>query len=148
MLACFYTFVRDVGSGKEHLLKYNRVYVDIREASGGQYLPFRKKVGLLMPKRYMSKMAKWKEMRIQTLHPQPYPVTDPEATPKPPGQLLVQFAKEPDAVAWKNLPHSLMSGSCDCLPKNSGGACWGGCNPCIPLQCFLFRKSHFKLSKF
>lgn len=48
--------------------------------------------------------------RESRLHQQPQPVTDPEATPKPPGQLPVQFAKEPDAVAWKNLFHSLMSG--------------------------------------
>ena len=86
------------------------------------------------------------EMRIQTLHQQPYPVTDPEATPKPPGPLPDQFAKEPDAVAWKNLLHSLMSGSCDCRPKNSGGACWDECNPSIPPQCCLFLKKRVILN--
>lgn len=58
MLAYFYTFIRDVGSGKGYLLKCNKVYVGIYQA----WVVFAlwKRVGLLTPKRYMRKTVQWK----------------------------------------------------------------------------------------
>jgi hypothetical protein len=126
MLACFCTSVRDVSSAKGYLLQCSRNGGKNHQASDAQKVS--KKDGEMKT-----------ETRIQILRQQPYPVTDPEATLKPPGQLPVQFAKEPDAEAWKNLFPSLMSGSCDCHPENSGGACWdeGNSSPSIHYSGFF-----------